>query len=143
MAVGHNILERKLATLQVGDLVRRELPLPLLLHVGVVLAVVLWINDASGLVVLEVRDDITPSLVIVDAQSDDAALAFVGQEAKGAGRSAAVHPEHVASVDLVPGSTIGVIPHRLLDDAEKLVLVGIDLEDQHLDRITLTHFCDW
>ncbi len=117
MAVGHNILERKLATLQVGDLVRRELPLPLLLHVGVVLAVVLWINDASGLVVLEVRDDIAPSLVIVDAQSDDA--------------------------DLVPGSTIGVIPHRLLDDAEKLVLVGIDLEDQHLDRITLTHFCDW
>ena len=127
--------------MQIGGLVRLQLPLPLLLHVRVVLAVILRINDASGLVVLEVSDDIAPSLVVVDAQSDDAAFVIVGQEAKGAGRSAAVHPEHVGPVDLIPGSTFGEIPHRLLDDAEELVLVGISLEDKDLDLVT--HFCDW
>ena len=140
VAVGHDILKRKLVTLQVGDLVRLQLPLPLLLHVRVVLAIILWINEANGLVILEVRDDIAPSLVIVDAQSDDAALTFIGQEAKGAGRSAAVYLEHVASVDIAPGSTFGEIPRCLLDDTEELILVGISLEDQHVDLVT--HFCD-
>ncbi len=138
IALGHNILERILATLQVGDLVRSQLLLPLLLSIRVFLAVILWVNDASGLIVREVRDDVAPSLVIVDAQSDDEALARVGQEAKGARSPAPAHLEHMVTVDLVPGSTIGVFPNRLLDDTEVRVLAGISLVDKHLNRIT--HF---
>ena len=134
----HSVLERKLATLQVVNFVSRQLPLPLLLPIRVFQAVILWINEASGLIVLDVRDDIAPSLVIVDAQSEDTALAFVSQKAKSTGRSTATHLEHVESVDVAPCSTVSVIPNRLLDNAEVL---GISLEDHYFDRIT--HFCDW
>src|SRR6266702_5484554 len=136
IAVGHNILERILATLQVGDLVRTQLLLPLSLPIRAVIAVILWVNNASGLIVREVRDDVAPSLVIVDAQSDDEAFVCVGDKAKGAGRPAPAHLEHMVTVDLIPGSTVGVFPNRLLDDTEVPILAGISLGDKHVDRIT-------
>jgi len=83
IAFSLSILQRILATFQVGDLVHGQLLLPLLLPTRVVLAVILWVDDTSGWITLEVRDDVAPSLVIVDAQSDDEALPRVGQEAKG------------------------------------------------------------
>ncbi len=138
IAVGHNVLERILATMQVGDRVRSQLLLPLPLPFRGVLAVILWVNDASGLIVREVRDDVTPSLVIVDAESDDETLACVGDKAKGTGRPAPAHLEHVVTVDPVPGSTVGVFPNRLLDDTKVSVLAGSSLVDKHFDRIT--HF---
>ena len=74
----------------------------------------------------------------MDAQSDDKALAHVGQETKGARRPASAHLEHMVTCDLVPGSTVGVFPDRLLDDTEERVRGGIGLVDRYFDRIA--HF---
>ena len=65
------------------------------------------------MIALEVRDDTTPSLVLVDTQSYNAALALVGQQGKGAGHPAIVHLEPVASVLLAPGFAVGEVPHGL------------------------------
>jgi hypothetical protein len=138
IALGHTVIERILATLQVGDLVCTQLLLPLLLPIRVFQAVILWVNDASGLIVLEVRDDVAPSLVVVDAESDDEALACVGQETKGARCPASAHLEHMFTFDLVPGSAVGVFPDRLLDDTEERARGGIGLVDRYFDRIA--HF---
>jgi hypothetical protein len=138
VALGHSVLERILATLQVGDLVCTQLLLPLLLPIRVFRAVILWVNDASGLIALEVRDDVAPSLGAVDAESDDEALARVGQETKGARCPASAHLEHMVTFDLVPGSTVGEFPDRLLDNTEERARGGIGLVDRYLDRIA--HF---
>jgi hypothetical protein len=82
-------------------------------------------DDDASLLMSEVRDDVTPALVIVDAQRNDEVLSGVGHETKGAGRSATAHGEQVASIDFAPGSAIGIFPDRLLDDAEECILVGL------------------
>ena len=46
------------------------------------------------------------------------------------------HLEHLVALVLVPGSTVGEVPVRLLDDTEERVRVG--LVDKHFDRIA--HF---
>src|ERR1700691_1456487 len=116
IAFSLSILQRILATFQVGDLVHSQLLLPLLRPTWVVLAVILRVNNTSGLLALEVRDDVAPSFVIVDAQSDDETLPRVGQEAKGAGGPAPAHLEHMVTVDLFPSSTVGVFPNCLLNN---------------------------
>jgi hypothetical protein len=136
IALRHGVLERTLATLHVGDLVRSQLLLPLLHPVREVVAVILWVNNAGGLIVLDVRDDVAPSLVVVDAQSDDEALARFGPETKGARRPATSHLEHKVTIDIVPA--YGVLERGLLDDTEVHVGAGIGLIDRHLDRIA--HF---
>ena len=139
ISLSHSIFERILDTLQVGDLVLRQLPLPLRHPKRVFYAVILWVDDASGLIALEVRDDVAPSLVIVNAQSGDEAPPRVGQEAKGAGGPALAHLEHMAPRDLVPASVrVGVLPSCLLDYTEVLSRSGISLVDKYFDRIT--HF---
>ena len=133
IALRHSVLVRKLATLHVGYIVRNQLLFPLLLPIRVFRAVILWVDGQSGLIVLDVRDDVAPTLVVVNAQSDDEALARAGQETKGARRPASAHLEHMVAVDLVPGSTVGVFPDRLLDDTEERVRIG--LVDKHFNRI--------
>ena len=110
-ALSISIVERILDTFRVGDLVLRQLLLPLRLPLREFVAVILWVDDASGLIVLEVRDDVTPSLVIVNAESHDEAPARVGHEAKGAGGPAPAHLQYIVAIDLVPGSTVGVFPN--------------------------------
>jgi len=110
-----------------------QLPLPLLPPVGVVLAVILRVDDDASLLISQVRDDITPTLVIVDAQRDDEVLAGVRHETKRAGRSATAHREHVGSVDFGPSSAIGILPNGLLHDVKECIRVG--LVDLHNDRV--------
>ena len=135
IALGHSILERILDAFRVGDLVLRQLLLPLLLPLRLSFAVILWIDDASGLI-LEVRDNVAPSLVIVNAESHDEAPPRVGHEAKGAGGPAPTHLQYIVPVDLVPGSTVGVFPNCVVDYTEKLA--GLSLVDKYFD--TITHF---
>ena len=134
VSVGYSVIDRKVATLDVLDVVRRQLLLPLLLTVAVLVRVVLRRDDHTGLVGSEVRDDVTPTLVVVDAQRGDEVLAGVGREAKGAARSATTHGEHTGSIDIGPRSAVGVVPDGLLDDAEEGVRVG--LVDLYGDRVT-------
>ena len=117
--------EGESATLDVGDGVVGQLRLPLLFTVFVRVGVVLGCDDDTSLIVSKVRDDVAPTLVVVDAQRDDEVFAGVGQETKGAGSSAATHGEDMRSVDFAPCSTVGVVPDRLLDDMEERVLVGL------------------
>ena len=123
--LGYSIVEREVATLCVVDVVRHQLRLPLRLPVWVIVRVVLGRDDDTGLVGRKVRDNIAPTLVVVDAQRDDEALLSVGRETKGATRSTAAHREHMGAVDVAPRSTVGVLPDRPLDDAEERVLVGL------------------
>jgi hypothetical protein len=125
VSIGHSVGERDVATFGVLDIVRRQLRLPLFLPVAVLVGVVLRRDDDTSLVGSEVRDNITPTLVVVDAQRDDEVFAGVGRETKGAARSATTHGEHIGSVGLAPRSAVGVFPDRLLDDVEKSVLVGL------------------
>jgi hypothetical protein len=125
VSIGHSVGERNVATFGVLDVVRRQLRLPLFLPVAVLVGVILRRDDDTSLVGRKVRDNITPTLVIVDAQCDDEVLAGVGRETKGATRSATTHGEHMGSVGLAPRSAVGVFPDCLLDDVEKSVLVGL------------------
>ena len=122
--------------MRVEDIVQSQLLFPLLLPSRVSRTVILWVDGQSGLIVLEVCDDVAPTLVVMDAKSDDEALAREGPETKGARRSTSAHLEHLVALVLVPGSTVGEVPVRLLDDTEERVRVG--LVDKHFDRIA--HF---
>ena len=92
IALLHSVLERKLAILRVGDIVRGQLLFPLPLPSRVSRTVILWVDGQSGLIVLEVCDDVAPTLVVMDAKSDDEALAREGPETKGARRSTSFRP---------------------------------------------------
>ena len=98
MSISDGVVEREFATLGVGDTVSDQLRLPLLFTVLVAVRVVLRGDDDTGLVVLEIGDDIAPTLVVVDAQSDDKVFTGVGNETKGAGSSATSHRENKHSV---------------------------------------------
>jgi hypothetical protein len=138
ISVGLSVLVRTLATLKVGDLEHSQVLPSLCLLIRVFRAVVRWVNETSSLIVgLEVRDDIAPCLVTVDAQSDDEVPARLGHETEGTRRPAFAHREQMVVVDLVPGSTLCVSPDGLLDDTE-VARAGIVLEYKHLDLIT--HF---
>ena len=134
VSLSDGVDKRKLAALEVRDAVVGQLRLPLLLTVFVVIGVVLGSDDNASLVVGEIGDNITPTLVVVDSQSDDEVFAGVGHEAKGTAGPAATHGEHMGPVDFTPRSTIRVLPDRLLDDVEEGVLVG--LVDLGSDRVT-------
>ncbi len=95
---------------------------------------VISLRVTSCLVALEVRDDVAPLLVIVDAQRDNKTLACIGHDAKGARGPASAHLKHVATIDLAP--TVGVLPDGLLGNMVVRVLAGSNLMDIHLDRVT-------
>ena len=118
--------------MRVGDLVHSQVVSPL------TFSIVPWGNDASSLIAREVRENVAPWLVVVDTQCDNVALVRVGQETKGATRPASAHSEQMVTVNLVPGSTIGVLPDCLLDNTEEYVPVALGLIYIHLDRIA--HF---
>ena len=129
VSINDGVVVRELASLHVGDTVRGQLCLPLLLTVLVAVRVVLRGDDNASLVVLEVGDDISPTFVVVDAKSDDEVLVGVGNEAKGATSSTTTHSENMRSVDAAPRSTVGVVPDRLLDKVEECFVIGlVDLD---------------
>ena len=135
IALSYNILERNFATLGIFDTVTRQLLFPLLLPVAVLAAIVLRRNDDTGLLVSQVRDNITPTLVIVNAQGDDEFLVSgVGHETKGATSPASAHLEHVGLVDFAPCPAVSEVPDRLFCDAEECVRVGT--EDARGDCVT-------
>src|ERR1700761_2486945 len=86
IALLHSVLKRKLATLRVGDIVRSQLLFPLLLPSRLSWTVILWVDGQRRLILREVCDDVAPTLVVMDAKSDDEALARAGLETKGARR---------------------------------------------------------
>ena len=127
MSLRHGVNDREVATLQVLDAVRRQLCLPLLLPVGVLVGVVLGCDDHTSLVGGKVRDDVAPTFVVVDAQRDDEVLASgAGHETKGAARSATTHREYMGSTEVVPRPAISVFPDSLLDDVEVCVRGLVD-----------------
>jgi hypothetical protein len=125
MSVGHSVVKRKGATFIVLHTVTRQLLLPLSHTIGLVGAVVLRVDDDASLLISQVGDDITPTLVVVDAQRNDEVLAGVGHETKGARRSATAHSEYLGSVSFAPCSAISKIPGGPLDDAEECILLGL------------------
>lgn len=125
VAVGDGVVVGVVAALSIGNVVAHELPLTRGAAVRVAVAVVLGGNDDTSLIVREVGHDVAPTLVVMHAERDDEVLARVGDEAKGARGATAAHREDVCAVDLAPGTAIGVVPHRLLDDAEEGLGVGL------------------
>jgi len=136
ISVGDNVLDGELAAFSVLDTVSGQLLLPLTLTVDVLVAVVLRRDDDTSLVVGKVRDDVTPGLVVVNAQSGDEVLLRlgVGYEAKGAASATTAHLEHIVPLDLVPSSTVGILPDSLFDGAEACTRVGV--EDARGDCVT-------
>ena len=123
-----------MATFGVLDTVSRQLLLALTLPVLVLGAVILGRDDDASLVGRKVRDNVTPGLVVVNAQSGDEVFVGVGHEAKGAASAAAAHLEDVGSLDLVPRAAIGILPDGLFDGAEERSGVGV--ADAYGDRVT-------
>ena len=82
-------------------------------------------DNSASLVGRKVRNDITPTLVVVDTQRDDEVFASVGRETKGATRPATARHEQVGIVDFAPRSSVGVFPDHLLGDVEERILVGL------------------
>jgi hypothetical protein len=124
IAFGSSIVVCKIAILPI-DIVGRQLLLPLLHSITILVAVVLRGNDDPSLFVGEVRDNVSPSLIVVDAQSDDEVFTSVAHETKRAACPAAANGEHVGSVNVAPFPAVGVVPNRLLDDVEVRVWVGV------------------
>ena len=125
VSLGDGVVDGKLAALGVRDAVAGQLGLPLLFAVPVLVGVILGGDDHTRLVVLEVGDDVTPTLVVVDAHRDDEVLAGVRDETEGTAGSATTHREQMLSVDLAPRPTVSVLPDGLLDAVEESVRVGL------------------
>ena len=125
VSISNGVNEREFATLEVRDTVSGQLRLPLLFTVLVAVGVVLRGDDDTSLVVLEVGDDVSPTLVVVDAQRNNEVFAGVGNETKGTASSTTTHGENMNSVDKTPRSTVGVVPDSLLGDAEECIVVGL------------------
>ena len=125
VALGDGIVNSKLPTLGIFDTVRCELILPRLFPVFVVVAIVLGIDHDASFGGGEVRDNVSPPLVVVHTQGDNEELVGVGQEAKGTGSTTATHGENVFVVDFRPGAAIGIVPAGLLDDPEAGIGVGL------------------
>ena len=125
VSIGDSVVEGKFAALKVRDAVVGQLRLPLLFPILVTVGVVLGRDDDASLVIGEIGDNVTPTLVVVDAQRNDEVFAGVGNETEGTTGSTATHGEHMGPVDFTPRSTVGILPDRLLDDVEEGVLVGL------------------
>ena len=65
----------------------------------------------------ETRGHVAPTLVIVDAESDDEVF-VVAFEAEDAGGATPTHGEDVLIVGDSPRATVGEVPNGLLDDLE-------------------------
>lgn len=125
-----------MAAFSVLDTVRRQLLLPLTLPVDVLVAVVLRRDDDTSLVGSKVGDNVTPGLIVVNAQSYDAVLLRlgVGHEANGAASAATAHLEDVVPLVLVPSSAVGILPDTMFDGAE--ACTGVGNEDARGDCVT-------
>ena len=127
ISLSYNILERNFTTLGVLDRVTRQLLLPLLLPVAVLAVVVLRRDDDTSLRVSKVRDNVTPTLVVVDAKGDDELLVVgVGHETKGARSSATTHLEHMGLTRFAPCPAVSIVPDGLFGDAEVCARVGME-----------------
>ena len=121
-------------TFGILDTVSRQLLLALTLPVEVLVAVILGRDDDTSLVGRKVRDDVTPGLVVMNAQGGDEVLIGVGHEAKGAASAAAAHLEDMGPLDFVPSATISKLPDGLFAGTEECI--GIGVEDACGDRVT-------
>jgi len=139
-SIGYSVLECKAVTSSANDIVSHQLLLPLPLPVAVLIAVVFRRDDDPSLIRRKVRDNVTPTSVIVDTQSDDAALVGVGHEAKGAARPATAHREDMGPVNFAPCPAVSEFPDRLLNDVEECVRIA--LVDTRGDRVTHSTRCN-
>ena len=125
VALSDGIVKSQLPPLGILDIVGCELSLPRLRPVSVLVTVVLGLDEDAGLGGAEVRDDVSPPLVVVHTQGDDEPLAIAGFEAKGPGSTAATHGENVFVVHFGPGAAVGIVPASLLDEFEEGIGVGL------------------
>jgi hypothetical protein len=119
VAFSYGVADRKFTALVIAHTVRLQLALPLGHTVTVFAVVVFRGNDDPSLIGAQVRDNVAPSLVVVNTQSDDEIFAGVGLETKGATCPAVLHFEHMGSVNFAPDTGGSVFPIRLLDEVEE------------------------
>ena len=130
--LGNDIVDSNLPTLGIFDAVRRELILPCLFPIFVVIVVVLRMDQDARVGVGEVRDDISPPLVVVHTQGDDEVLVGVWLEAKGARSATATHVEDAFIVHFGPAAPVGIVPAGLFDNSEEGIGVGLVDADGNL-----------
>ena len=107
--------------------------LPQHLVVLVFVVVVSGVNLNTSVGSLLVRDDITPPLVVVDAQCDQEEAAWGPPEAQHSGGATSAHVEDVLAIHLAPVySSIAVIA-CLLHNAKPIG--GLGLDDPHVDGV--------
>ena len=107
--------------------------LPQHLVVLVFVVVVSGVNLNTSVGSLLVRDDITPPLVVVDAQCNQKEAAWGPPEAQHSGGATTAHGEDVVAIHLAPVCSIGVMPACLLHNAEPVA--GLGLDDPHVDGV--------
>jgi hypothetical protein len=115
-----------------GPLQMRQL-LPQHLVIMVFVVVVSGVNFNTGVGSLLVRDDITPPLVVVDAQCDQEEAACGPPEAQHSGGATGAHVEDVVTIHLAPICSVAVMPTCLLHNAEPVG--GLGLDDPHVDGV--------
>ncbi|KAI5075955.1 hypothetical protein GOP47_0010031 [Adiantum capillus-veneris] len=85
----------------------------------------------------EVHHDVTPTLVVVDAQRHQKILAVRILKAQRAGGAATAHAQRLLAIHLAPRATVGIVPHGLLHDAEPGR--GVALNHPHMNGVR--HAC--
>jgi hypothetical protein len=98
----YGVTDCKFTTLVVADAIRLQLALPLGLTIAMFAVVVFRGNYNASLFGAQVRDNVVPSLVVVNTQSGDEIFASVKLETKGATCPAVFHDEHMGSVNFAP-----------------------------------------
>jgi hypothetical protein len=123
IAFSYRVADCKFTAPVIADTVRLQLALPLGLTITMFAVVVFRGNDDASLIGLQVRDNVAPSLVVVNTQSDDEIFAGVGHETKGATCPAGFHLEHMGSVNFAPDTGGTEFPASLLDDVEECACI--------------------
>lgn len=133
----NRIIDSNVPSHSIAHVVTRELPLPR--RSPSASLIIFGVNRGRSLLVGKVRDNITPPLVVVNAEGDNERL-VAGFEAKDTRCAASAHGENVGSVDFGPSSSIGKVPHRLFDDVEECVGVGrVDSNDDGIAHSIVNH----
>jgi hypothetical protein len=123
VAVPLGKVDLEVPSLGILHLVATQLALPRMLPL--LLLVIFLVDHHTGLILLQVRHDIAPALVVVHTKRNDEILAVISLEAQGAGGTTTTHGKNMLIVGDSPCAAIGVLPHRFFDKPEECVWVGL------------------
>ncbi len=135
ISFSHSILERILSAIPGNVIRRKRLPADgntiLVLSAAPLLLVVLWSDFDAGLSRrIQLCNDITPWLVVVNSEGDNKVFAGVSYETERATSATAAHREEVCVFDFLPGA---IRKNCLFDRREKSIRIG--LVDLYSDRV--------